>query len=919
MGLADDLRAEAKHKNTLRNATRHWEEQPERYQRQRLEEGAQTINRMMGQLKEREASEGVKEEKMESDDEMDVDEPEPEASGTLYQEDVKSGFQSGQNGQNGYQNGHHQNGQNGHSQNEHSPPQVQDENMFIRDDWWQEWTPEELMPLIAHYKTDMRNVTHGHSGLNHAEVTALRLGELKRLVRRDAKDMLVKMYTSLAREQERPSGPPPLTELQLSEETEGTNLHTGMPRSSQTQNVDGVDSDDESAALVANNTTMLSLLEPQHVTLTEEQQIIFDLVISGQSLFFTGGAGTGKSVLIKEIDQYCERNHIVCKVTAPTGLAAVNVNGITIHRWAGLGLMKDGPDGCVANLLKNPKKAALWKFTDILIIDESSMISASFFDKLDYIARKVRSNFYLCAEMAQAAHDKEVLANRENPTRKKKNTRYAHISDVLNYTEEDKKRDKHLAALPFGGMQVVCVGDFFQLPPVPSFEEKNAYAKLMKKDVQPPSDFLFNSQAFQDVFGGNRLRLTVAKRQAEGSEFAQMLNMFRTYQGTAAESDALRTYFKGFEGRHPEGLEAVHLRATIREVLETNQEELKLLDGPEVCFYSADTTGNGYSPKFIASAMKEFQCEEVIRLKPGAQIMYLVNDYDKGLVNGHMGQVAFLMTPQTYHRYREDLDILFLLYHHIKPRNIRSLGTNAEAPPGIDKVVGVVPLEHHQWAYYRYALMHIDEAYKQSALAQKKKLREMEGKPKPAQMPNSDLLVVFRLADEYREPDGDQFFVVTAADFEKRDYSRMLTEEEQAMYGEKYPLICRRVQLPISLSWAMTIHKAQGQTLIRAVIDMKGIFAEGQAYVAMSRVRAPEDLKLTSFALPKLTSPEVSKFDATIKDALVFKSGGSSDFFTRPEEAPARSSPPPSSYESAVDDFSSGEEEFLGQYMSQPK
>ncbi|KAG5358137.1 ATP-dependent DNA helicase pfh1 [Yarrowia sp. B02] len=1029
MGLLDDLRADAAHRTQKRTFARAWE--PERYQRQRLEEGSDTINSLMNQLRRKETEGDDRDEDM-----MDVDEPEgalpdtvdnvnnvnaysnmstadlkrdmgsmaervkslerklacantqeeydkinselrlakrsgrkmkselyvreeqnppPESSSvnemptsssvkergrtSLNQGSCSSGsinmFFSGaadrkakaektnSDKTNADQTSSNKSEKRKSSEKPRSSEkrhrksrtipkpsvQIQDENMFVRDDWWKEWEPLELASLTAYYKKELEAATRGHSGLSHSEETALRLGELKRLVRKDAKEKLLAQYNSLLQEQSVKRENETEAEREL---VETRNLHTGEPRSGQ---LETSASDDESEALAANTTT-LSLLEPQDVTLTDEQQVVFDLVAQGESLFFTGGAGTGKSVLIKEIKAHCDDQGVVCNVTAPTGLAAVNVGGMTIHRWTGLGLMKEDPAVCIKKLQNIPRAAAIWKYTQVLVIDEASMVSAAMFSKIDTIARAIRSNFHKIAQKAVDQFEKETELQLQDERKKVHN--YKFLREMRLYSTQDAERDRHLRDLPFGGIQVVCVGDFYQLSPVPSFEEKNAWAERHKvpyRDAKPPKDYLFHSPAFNAVFGSNRLRLTVAKRQTEGSMFSKMLDLFRRYQGTADEASALRDYFSKFVGEFPPGMEAVHLKPTSNKVDETNQRELQRLDGPEVMFFAEDSFNNEYPQDFIANAMKDFSCEEKLSLKPGAQIMFLQNDYDKGLVNGHMGQVAFLMTFELYQLYKDDIEILFPIAQYIK-RNVRSMSQNARVPPELEEHLGI-ELEHHQWSHYRYALMHIDEVYRQEALAQKNRLKENKRK-------NTDLHVVFRLADAYiGDPDRDQqYFLVAPSDFEKLDYSRLLDVEDNPFAPEqqpKYPQICKRVQLPIALSWALTIHKAQGQTLIRTVVDMKNMFVEGQAYVAMSRVRSPEDLRLTCFELPKVTCPEVSKFDETIRDALTVRQGGItgfSGFFVRPDNNPhplRNASPPPSSYESAVSEL----DENRGHYTSQ--
>lgn len=613
-----------------------------------------------------------------------------------------------------------------------------------------------------------------------------------------------------------------------------------------------------------------SLVPPSEMQLTDEQQRIFDLVALGQNVFFTGGAGTGKSVLIRQIASHASKDGRTATVTAPTGLAAVNVGGQTIHRWAGLGLMMDSEAVSIRKVMTDPAKAARWKFTDLLIIDEVSMVSARMFQLIDAVARHVRSHYVDIVQLANG------LAAKRRQERKEE-LKFAHLDRTRNYVKSGESKGEHLlAGVPFGGMQVVCVGDFFQLPPVPSMFDKNDFTKRTGSTNAPPSDYLFYSPTFREMMGARKLRLTVAQRQSDGSEFAQMLSMFRKYRGTPDEVRTLTAYFSRFSGDFGAHEEKVFLRPSNKSVELTNVEELAKLDGPEVTYHSMDFRNYGpYSDQQIAQGMQEISADEVVRVKPGAQIMYLQNDYEEGLVNGHMGVVAFLMTAELYVTYYQDLPELYALSKMLAKREIRSLSTLVRPPEFLE---GEVTRE--RWGYLRFALMHIDEEYRQKAVAQKKALAELNKTPTTTHAErhktDTDLVPVFRLSDEHVTR-GKQFFQVAQKEFECVDYSKddskVLTPEEleELRKDPNYRVICRRTQLPIVLAWALTIHKSQGQTLIRALVDMKGVFMAGQAYVAMSRVREPADLKLLNFQLPQMPHIEVQEFDQTIIDALDYR------------------------------------------------
>ena len=143
--------------------------------------------------------------------------------------------------------------------------------------------------------------------------------------------------------------------------------------------------------------------------LTEEQQAVLSAALSGRSLFFTGGAGTGKSFLLRQIMQRMPA--ATTFATASTGVAACQIGGTTIHFWAGVGAGDRSVAECAS--MASRRRGAQWAAARCLIIDEISMLDASFFEKLEAVARRVRNN-----------------------------------------------------QKPFGGLQLILSGDFFQLPPV---------------------------------------------------------------------------------------------------------------------------------------------------------------------------------------------------------------------------------------------------------------------------------------------------------------------------------------------------------------------------------------------------------------------------------------------------------------------
>ncbi|CAN0024086.1 unnamed protein product, partial [Ectocarpus sp. 12 AP-2014] len=149
--------------------------------------------------------------------------------------------------------------------------------------------------------------------------------------------------------------------------------------------------------------------------LCEEQRHVIDLVLKGKSVFFTGAAGTGKSFLLKKLHQALRQadQGATTFMTGTTGKAAVGIGGCTIHSFAGIGLGKDSVEQLVGRVKRSRNAQKRWAQCKVLVIDEISMMEADLFDKLNLVGQRVKGN-----------------------------------------------------GQPFGGIQLVLCGDFFQLPPV---------------------------------------------------------------------------------------------------------------------------------------------------------------------------------------------------------------------------------------------------------------------------------------------------------------------------------------------------------------------------------------------------------------------------------------------------------------------
>ena len=145
--------------------------------------------------------------------------------------------------------------------------------------------------------------------------------------------------------------------------------------------------------------------------LTPKQQEAFELFLSGQSFCLTGPGGTGKSHIIKHIVESCKSNNISCAITAMTGVAASLIGGQTLHKWSGLGLMDRRIETMVGMIRNNEQVLERWTTTQVLVIDEVSMMNQEMFELLNVVFCKIRGNkeFYggvqviFCCDFAQLA------------------------------------------------------------------------------------------------------------------------------------------------------------------------------------------------------------------------------------------------------------------------------------------------------------------------------------------------------------------------------------------------------------------------------------------------------------------------------------------------------------------------------------
>ena len=299
-----------------------------------------------------------------------------------------------------------------------------------------------------------------------------------------------------------------------------------------------------------------------YLTMTQDEALA--LLKTGQNIFLTGPAGSGKTYMLNLYIKYLEEHNVSVAVTASTGIAATHMNGRTIHSWSGIGLKKVFTRKDRYKLLNNEKVRDRVRYAKVLIIDEISMLEARVLNLIDEACRLLRDNGH-----------------------------------------------------PFGGLQIVFCGDFFQLPPV-------------HKNGQPKPLFAYLSSAWQKADPAT-CYLEKQYRQEDG-RFLEILNTIR--EGSAGkETDiALRErHLKSIEGYS----KPTRLRTHNADADAINAFELERIDAPEQK-YNMVSRGD---LELVAELKQACLAPEELILKKGAVVMFVKNNVDKGYVNGTLGVV----------------------------------------------------------------------------------------------------------------------------------------------------------------------------------------------------------------------------------------------------------------------------------------
>ena len=413
---------------------------------------------------------------------------------------------------------------------------------------------------------------------------------------------------------------------------------------------------------------------------------------TGMNIFLTGRAGTGKTTFLQYIRSNSFKRSVV---VAPTGVAAINAGGVTIHSFFQLPFGPVLPEDSEFRRQQedhrfhklNKEKINIIRSLDLLIIDEISMVRADLLDGIDQVLRRYRNRYK-----------------------------------------------------PFGGLQLLLIGDLQQLAPVVKDDDTALLGKYYD------NFFFFGSKALQQTKYIS-IELQQIYRQTD-KEFIDLLNRVRNNQLDQYYLQKLnRQYRPGFMPDEDEGY--ITLTTHNQQAAQINQTRLRSLRS-SVRFFKAYIDGD-----FPEMA---YPTEESLSLKTGAQVMFVKNDPspEKLFYNGKIGVVESM----------ED-DMIYVKC------------------PGEDSLIAVTPL---MWENRRYKL----------------------------------------------DPDTKEI---------------------------RENVIGTFTQFPLKLAWAITIHKSQGLTFEKAIIDAQAAFAHGQVYVALSRCKTLEGLVLSS-----RISGQAIKSDMSVKD-----------------------------------------------------
>lgn len=386
-----------------------------------------------------------------------------------------------------------------------------------------------------------------------------------------------------------------------------------------------------------------------------KQKTAMEILKAGKNVFLTGSAGTGKTYLLNKYIEYLKNRKITPVVLAPTGIAASHINGMTIHSFFGLGVREKVDNGFVNFLVRQKFIQNRLSRLKVLIIDEVSMISPDLFETIDKILQKFKSS-------------KE----------------------------------------PFGGVQLVLSGDFFQLPPI---------SKGMREEKFIWQTVLWDSADLKVCYLSEKFR----------HDDLALISILDEIRSGCVSEKSMEVFRSCYKRKFPDNFKITRLYTHNADVDRINEEELDKIQGDLMVFDSEEEGAKNHRERIFKTSLVKSE----LKLKIGALVIFVKNNYEKGYINGTLGKVVDF--------------------------------------------------------------------------------------------------------DEYSGVPVVQIF----------SGRKIIAKQEQwEVEDDKGEIKATVRQIPLRLAWALTVHKSQGMTLDAAEIDLSKTFEVGQGYVALSRIKSIQGLRL---------------------------------------------------------------------------
>ncbi|MFW2176464.1 MULTISPECIES: AAA family ATPase [unclassified Moraxella] len=469
-----------------------------------------------------------------------------------------------------------------------------------------------------------------------------------------------------------------------------------------------------------------------------KQSTALDILKTGKNVFLTGSAGAGKTYTINQYLHYLRARDVTVAVTASTGIAATHMNGMTIHSWAGIGIADELTAQDLARIKKRPNVVERIKTTKVLVIDEISMLHRKQFDMVNQVMQAIRES-----------------------------------------------------EAPFGGVQLLVAGDFFQLPPVGEPQETNrdkfAFMAQAWLDADLQICYLTEQHRQKSPLHGDN----VVGNEYHGLDLTAILNQIRQQDFDENIMPALLATTQHQLTHHRTRLFTHNVN-----VQSINEQELARLDTSAQTYYG---WGEG-DEKLVETLKKGVRNTPELTLKLGAKVMFIKNNSELNVSNGTMGTVVDFVAISS----------------EAKTTDKGEAKAEKEKEKENEKNLNSVSKDEIETETQTSTITESDteEQLPTKAISASK---ASELKLSEQRYPLVELVDGRKVTVEY-------------------DVWRIDDEE-----GE---ILAAYYHMPLTLAWAITIHKSQGMTLDSAEIDLSKAFEKGQGYVALSRLKHLSGLQL---------------------------------------------------------------------------